>query len=249
MAALPIAGGWINGLNAQLIQLLQGSLMIDFKQLRRGMVDSQVRPNDVTDPRLIAAMLELPRERFVPEARRSLAYLDDDLMVREPAGGRPARYLLEPMVLAKLIQALQVTPESRVLDVGTATGYSAALLGRLAGEVVALEEEDTLAASARKILAELRIANVTVVPGSLPAGWQVRAPYDLIFLNGSVEVIPEALLSQLKEGGRLGAVVRTGTLSRATLCLKSGGVISKRPLFTAFAPPLPGFDAPRGFVF
>jgi protein-L-isoaspartate(D-aspartate) O-methyltransferase len=223
--------------------------MIDFEQLRRGMVDSQVRPNDVTEPRLIEAMLELPRERFVPEARKSLAYLDDDLIVREVAGGKPARYLLEPMVLAKLIQALEVTTESHVLDVGSATGYSAAVLGRLAGSVVAVEEEDALAASARKILAELRIANVTIVPGSLPAGWPVKAPYDVILLNGSVEVVPEAILSQLKDGGRLGAVVRTGVLSRAILHLKSGGVISRRPVFTAAAPPLAGFEAPRGFVF
>ncbi len=223
--------------------------MIDFEQLRRGMVDSQVRPNDVTEPRLIAAMLELPRERFVPDARKSLAYLDDDLIVREAAGGKPARYLLEPMVLAKLLQALEVTAECRVLDVGSATGYSAAVLSRLAGEVVALEEEDELAARARKILAELRIANVTMVPGTLQAGWPVKAPYDVILLNGSVEVVPDALLSQLKDGGRLGAVVRTGVLSRAILHVKSGGVISKRPLFTASAPPLPGFDAPRAFVF
>jgi protein-L-isoaspartate(D-aspartate) O-methyltransferase len=223
--------------------------MIDFEQLRRGMVDSQVRPNDVTEPRLIEAMLELPRERFVPEARRSLAYLDDDLEVREAAGAKPARYLLEPMVLAKLIQALEVTPESHVLDVGTATGYSAAVLGRIAGEVTALEEEDALSASARKTLAELRITNVTVVPGKLPAGWPVKAPYDVILLNGSVEIVPDAILSQLKEGGRLGAVVRTGVLSRAILHVKSAGVISRRPLFTAAAPALPGFDAPRGFVF
>lgn len=223
--------------------------MIDFEQLRRGMVDSQVRPNDVTDPRLIEAMLELPRERFVPEARKSFAYLDDDLVVREAAAGKPARYLLEPMVLAKLIQALEVTSGSHVLDVGSATGYSAAVLGRLAGGVIALEGEDELASRARKTLAELRIANVTIVPGSLPAGWPVKAPYDVILLNGSVEVVPDALLSQLKEGGCLGAVVRTGVLSRAILHVKSGGVISRRPLFTAAAPPLAGFEAPRGFVF
>lgn len=223
--------------------------MIDFEQLRRGMVDSQVRPNDVTEPRLIAAMLELPRERFVPEARKSLAYLDDDLIVREAGAGKPARYLLEPMVLAKLIQALEVTAESHVLDVGSATGYSSAVLGQLAGSVIALEEEDELSSRARKILAELRIANVTVVPGSLSAGWPVKAPYDVILLNGSVEVVPEAILSQLKDGGRLAAVVRTGMLCRAILHVKSAGVISRRPLFTAAAPPLTGFEAPRGFVF
>ncbi len=223
--------------------------MIDFERLRRGMVDSQVRPNDVTEPRLIETMLELPRERFVPEARRSLAYLDDDLIVRDAAAGKPARYLLEPMVLAKLVQALEIRPEDRILDVGAATGYSSAVLARLGGEVIALESEDTLSAQARKILAELRIDNVTFVPGTLSAGWPVKAPYDVILLNGSAEVVPQSVLDQLNEGGRLGAVVRTGTLSRAFLYVNSGGVVSQRPLFTAAAPALPGFEAPRGFVF
>jgi hypothetical protein len=120
--------------------------MIDFAQARRTMVDGQVRVNDVTDAALIAAMLEVPREKFVPEARAQLAYIDDDLCVQEAAAGRPARYLMEPMVLAKMIQGLELTPESKVLDVGCATGYSSMVLSRVAGRVVALEADATLAA-------------------------------------------------------------------------------------------------------
>lgn len=223
--------------------------MIDFARLRRTMVDGQIRVNDVTDPRIIAAMLELPRERFVPEDRASLAYLDDDLSVREAGAGRPARFLIEPMVLAKLIQALDLKTGDRVLDVGCATGYSSAVLSRLAGEVIALEEDDELAARARRVLAELRIPNVTILPGTLAAGWPSGGPYQAILINGSAEVVPEALLEQLTEGGRLAAVMKSGPMGRATLFMRAGGVASRRPLFDAAVPPLPGFAAPPRFVF
>ncbi len=123
--------------------------MIDFAQARRTMVDGQVRVNDVTDAAVISAMLEVPREQFVPEARASLAYIDEDLCVQEAAGGRPARYLMEPMVFARLLQALELSPEAKVLDVGCATGYSSAVLGRIAGRVVALEADAGLAAGAK----------------------------------------------------------------------------------------------------
>ena len=223
--------------------------MIDFTQLRRTMVDGQIRVNDVTDPRIIAAMLELPRERFVPASRASLAYLDEDLLVREPAADRPARYLIEPMVLAKLVQGLDLAAGDRVLDVGSATGYSAAVLARLAGQVIALEEDEELAARARRILAELAPGNVEVVTGPLAAGAPGRGPFDAILLNGSAELVPDYLLDQLKEGGRLAAVLRSGPMGRATLHVRIGGSVSKRPLFDAAIPPLPGFAAPRQFVF
>lgn len=223
--------------------------MIDFTRLRRSMVDSQIRPNDVTDPRIIEAMLELPRERFVPAERAGLAYLDDDLPVRAGAPGCAPRYLIEPMVLARLIQALALSASDRVLDVGTATGYSAALLGRLAGQVVALEEDSELAAAARRTLADLGVANVEIVTGPLPSGAAAQGPYDSILLGGSVERIPDALLGQLKEDGRLVAVLRDPAPGRATLHLRSGGTVSRRTLFDAAIPPLPGFEAPRGFVF
>jgi protein-L-isoaspartate(D-aspartate) O-methyltransferase len=223
--------------------------MIDFERLRQSMVDSQIRPNDVTDPRVIGAMLDLPRERFVPAARAELAYLDDDLIVREADAAGPARYLIEPMILAKLIQALDLSDTDHVLDVGCATGYSTALLSKLAGTVIGLESDPALAAAARKALGALGASGARVEAGTLPAGLPAAGPYDAILINGAVEVVPEALLAQLKESGRLVAVVRAGPLGRATLHIRRSGAVSKRPLFDAAVPPLPGFEAPRGFVF
>jgi protein-L-isoaspartate(D-aspartate) O-methyltransferase len=223
--------------------------MIDFDRLRQSMVDSQIRPNDVTDPRVIAAMLEVPRERFVPAARADLAYLDDDLPIQEAGAGRAARYLMEPMIMARLLQALELSGNELALDVGCATGYSSALLGKLARSVVALEAEPELAAAARRSLLELGAGNVRVVEGPLTAGAADAGPFDAILLNGSVEIVPQALLDQLKEGGRLVAVVRAGALGRATFYERNSGDVSSRPLFDAAVAPLPGFEAPKGFVF
>ena len=223
--------------------------MRDFARLRQSMVDSQIRANDVTDPRILAAMLELPRERFAPEHRRGLAYIDADLPIRDAAAGKPGRYLMEPMVLAKLVQALDINAADKVLDVGAATGYSAALLGRLSNKVVALEEDGELAAAAAKLLAELGAAEVKVVTGALVAGWLAGGPYDAILLEGSVEMVPPALLEQLGKGGRLAAVVRAGGAARATIYTSAGGSVTARPVFNAAVPPLPGFEAPKAFVF
>jgi len=223
--------------------------MIDFNRLRQSMVDSQIRPNDVTDLRIIGAMLDVPRERFVPANRADLAYLDDDLPLNDAPAGGTQRFLMEPMILAKLIQALDLSERDRVLDVGCATGYSAALLRQLAAEVVAVESDVELANIARRTLGELGVAGVQVVNGPLPNGVPEAGPYDAVLLNGSVEFVPEALLDQLKEGGRLVAVVRSGPLGRATLYLRTGGAISSRRLFDAGVPALPGFEVPRGFVF
>ena len=220
--------------------------MIDFAQARRAMVDGQVRVNDVTDPALIAAMLEVPRESFVPQARASLAYIDDDLCVREAAPSKPARYLMEPMVLARMIQALELTPQARVLDIGCATGYSAAVLGRVAGHVVALEEEPELAAIAKS---SVTASNIEVVQGKAAAGWSAAMPYDAILLGGAVEEIPAALTAQLRDGGRLAAVIRSDRAARATLLVRTGDHVSARRLFDAAIPPLPGFEKPKSFVF
>lgn len=220
--------------------------MIDFTQARRTMVDGQVRVNDVTDAALISAMLEVPREKFVPDARASLAYIDEDLCVLEASGGHPARYLMEPMVLARLLQALEITPESKVLDVGCATGYSAAVLSLIAGNVVAVEEDASLAASAKKLL---RGPNIELVSGNASAGWAAGAPYDAILIGGAVEEIPQALTLQLKDGGRLAAVIRKDTAARAMLYMRTGDRVSARRLFDAAIPPLPGFEAPQTFVF
>jgi protein-L-isoaspartate(D-aspartate) O-methyltransferase len=222
------------------------SHMIDFAQARRAMVDGQVRVNDVTDAALIAAMLEVPREQFVPKARASLAYIDDDLCVQEAADGKPARYLMEPMVLAKMIQALELTSESKVLDVGCATGYSSMVLSRVAGQVVALEADATLAASAKKATSA---SNVEVVSGPLAAGWASSQPYDAILVGGAVEEIPEALAAQLRDGGRLAAVIRKDRAAKAMLFTRTGELVNARRLFDAAIPLLPGFERPRGFVF
>jgi len=220
--------------------------MSDFAAARRMMVDCQVRTSDVTDQRIIAAMLDLPRERFVPERNASLAYLDRDVAV---TSGNPARRLLKPMVLAKLVQAAEIGPQDRVLDVACATGYSTALLARLARNIVALEEDVTLARHARENLTALGVANAEAVSGPLPHGWQAGAPYDVIFVNGAAEVVPERLLRQLAEGGRLVGVVGRAPASKAVLYLASGGQASALPIFDAAAPSLPGFAEPPAFVF
>src|SRR5438128_11143044 len=150
--------------------------MVDFAQARRAMVDSQVRPHDVRDLRIIAALLEVPRERFFPPEKRALAYLDAEV----PIAGM--RALLKPMVFAKMLQAAGIGQSERVLDVGCASGYSSAVLGKLAGSVVALEEDAALAAMAREVLAELGAPNVSVVSGALTAGWAQGAPYDAILI-------------------------------------------------------------------
>jgi protein-L-isoaspartate(D-aspartate) O-methyltransferase len=220
--------------------------MFDFAAARRMMVDCQVRTSDVTDQRIIAAMQDLPRERFVPERNASLAYLDLDVAV---TSGTPARRLLKPMVLAKLVHAAEIGPQDRVLDVACATGYSTALLARLARNVVALEEDVTLARHARENLAAVGAGNAEVVSGPLPDGWQAGAPYDVIFVNGAAEVVPDRLLRQLAPGGRLVGVVGRPPASKAVLYLASGGQASALPIFDAAAPPLPGFAEPPAFVF
>ncbi len=222
---------------------------MDFATARRMMVDGQVRTADVTNLDILAAMQELPRERFVSAANAELAYLDIDLPVGEPPVGCRRR-LLKPMVLGKLVQAAQIGPSDRVLDVGCATGYSAAVLSRLAGSVIALEEDADLARRATHTLHELGIGNVTVVTGSLKMGWPAVAPYDVILLEGASEVVPRSLFGQLGENGRLLGVIGTdGPASRAMLYRSDRGDVSGRPIFDAAAPLLPGFAAPPAFVF
>jgi protein-L-isoaspartate(D-aspartate) O-methyltransferase len=213
--------------------------MVDFAQARQMMVDGQVRTADVTDLRIIAAMLDVPRERFAP-GREAIAYLDIDL----PVPGAAGRALLKPMVFAKLLQAAQIEPSDSVLDVGCATGYSSAVLARLGQRVVALDE-DTKAA--RALLGGL--ANVTVAEGPLAAGWEQGAPYDVIMVEGACEVVPDGLLRQLADGGCLLAVVGALPMGKATMYSASGGHITPQILFDAGAPALPGFAKPREFVF
>jgi protein-L-isoaspartate(D-aspartate) O-methyltransferase len=221
--------------------------MPDFAAARRMMVDGQVRTADVTDLRIIAAMLDVPRERFMPAAKAALAYSDLAIPIVEAGEGRPARALLKPMVLAKLIHALQPGEHERVLDVGCASGYGAALLARLGGSVVALEEDPSLAREARQVLADY--SNVEPVHGNLAAGWQPGAPYEAILIEGAIEVLPRALAEQLAEGGRLACIFGRGPAAKATLFRKDIGEISTRPIFDAAGSVLPGFAEAPSFVF
>jgi protein-L-isoaspartate(D-aspartate) O-methyltransferase len=221
--------------------------MIDFASARRMMVDGQVRTSDVTDSRIIAAMLDLPRERFVPPGVAALAYSDLDVPVTDKAS--PRRCLLKSMVLAKMVQAAGIGPADHVLDVGCSTGYSSALLAGLAGHVTALEEDAALAKTAAANVREFAPDKATVVVGPLTAGWPGGAPYDIIFLNGVSEILPRALFGQLKEQGRLIGIIGRGPNCRAMLYRASGKEVSGWPVFDAAGPLLPGFAAPPQFVF
>jgi protein-L-isoaspartate(D-aspartate) O-methyltransferase len=222
---------------------------MDFGLARRMMVDGQVRTSDVTNLDLIAAMADIPRERFVPPARSDIAYLDLDVPVSEGVDPRASRRLLKPMVLAKLIQAAQVAPAAKVLDVACATGYSSAILARLATSVIALEEDAELAREAQKVLSGVGAKNVTVVQGPLTHGWPQSSPYDVILLNGMSEILPEALCRQLDDGGRLVGVFGDGPSPKAMIYLRDGDEVSGRPIFDASASLLPGFAKPPEFVF
>lgn len=218
--------------------------MTDFTAARQHMVDSQVRTNKVTDARIIAAMEQIPRERFVDKALQGIAYVDEDL----PLGGD--RHLMEPMVLARLLQALDIEEGDAVLDIGAATGYSSAVISRLAAAVIALEHDHELYHEAGENLADLGIDNVVFVEGALNLGYPAQAPYDVIVFQGAVPEVPPGILDQLADGGRLCAVVDDGAgLGRATLMIKSAGVVSGRVLFDANIQPLAGFEKKQGFVF
>jgi protein-L-isoaspartate(D-aspartate) O-methyltransferase len=218
--------------------------MAIFEIARAHMVESQLRPNKVTDPRVLAAFTSIRRELFVPERLQSVAYIDEDLPVDAN------RYLMEPTVAARLLQAAAVKFNDAVLIVGAGTGYEAALAARLARTVVALEADSDLARRARAALVEHSIGSVSVVEGPLPLGHGARAPYDVIFFCGALAEVPPELASQLCEGGRLLAVIRpTSAVGRATLMTRTGGVLARRTLFDAATPLLPGFTEKPGFVF
>jgi len=221
--------------------------MTNFEVQRVNMVESQVRPSDVTDGGIIRAMLDVPREAFVPAAFAAFAYSDGAVPVQRP-GRTAGRSLLPPRTLAKLIQLAYVGPQSVVLDVGCATGYSTVVLGRLGRRIVALECEPALAREAERHVRDLGTGNSTVVEGPLAAGVPGDAPFDAILLNGAVPAVGPALLGQLADGGRLVAMVRQGPVCRAYAWQRSGATSSRQPAFEGAAEPLPGFEVPAEFV-
>ncbi|MCG7394061.1 protein-L-isoaspartate O-methyltransferase [Microvirga sp. ACRRW] len=220
--------------------------MVDFSQARRMMVDSQLRTFDVNDIPLLDAMDSVPREMFVLPGREELAYIDQDILISD---GADRRYMLSPMNLGRMIQALEVDAGEKALDVACGRGYAAAVLSKLGAQVTALEVDGALAAEARKSLAAAGAGGVEVAVGSLDQGYSGHAPYDVILINGAVDARPEALLKQLAEGGRLVCVKGRGRAARATLYVRSGDAFGARTLFDAAAPVLAPFVQEPGFTF
>ncbi len=213
---------------------------MDLQAARAAMIDSQVRPNDVTDRRLIGVMASVPREAFVTPAQRSLAYAD----IAIETG--PGRWMLAPRDFSKLVFAAAITETDKVLDVGPGTGYSTAVLAGMGATVVALEQDEATAKTLRESLARTGVV-ADVVAGPLKAGAPSKAPFDVVFLNGAVEEVPKALLDQLAEGGRLVAPVAEGGVRRARVYTRSGGNTAYRTPFDCQAPALPGFERAAEF--
>ena len=218
--------------------------MADSALQRKNMVESQVRPSDVTDRRIMAAMADLPRERFVPENLKPLAYMDEALPL--VAG----RALLAPRILARLIQLCEIEAADTVLDVGSLTGYTAAIVARLGRKVLALDCDAGLAKAAEAALQSLQCANVAVVTGPLSGGHAPGAPYDVILIEGAIELLPDSLTDQLAPGGRLVAVEIANGVGRAIVVRKgTSGGLARRVAFEASAGLLAGFERPKSFVF
>ena len=219
----------------------------EFARQRANMV-AQIRTNDVTDIGLQAAMLEIPRELFVPIAHQPMAYSDRSIEVAR------GRFLLDPRAFAKLVQLADIQPTDKVLDVGCATGYSTAVLASLAAQVTGLEQDADLVQTAGKALGALGIANAAVTEGRLAGGLSGEAPFNVIFVNGAVTDRPDTLLSQLADGGRLVCLYVKGNagglkLTEARLYVRTGDATGFRSAFDADAPVLPGFEKTAGFVF
>jgi protein-L-isoaspartate(D-aspartate) O-methyltransferase len=216
--------------------------MTDFATRRTMMVDTQVRPSDVTKFPIIEALLSVPREAYVPRSLREAAYVGENLEIA------PRRVMLEARTLAKLLDALDIQPDEMVLDLGCGLGYSTAVIARLAEAVIAVEEDAALAGLAEKTLSSEGVDNAAVIAGPLVQGAAKHGPYDVITVQGAIEILPQALADQLKEGGRIGCVFMEGALGVARVGYKVDGVVTWRFVFNATAPVLPGFELRRGFV-
>lgn len=217
--------------------------MADFTQRRVTMVDTQVRPSDVTKFPVLDAMLNVPREVYVPDAARNVAYSDGPISL---GGGRQ---LLDPRATAKLLDTLEPTPDDLVLELGASTGYTTALLAHMAEAVVAIEEDEDLVRDAGYALGEQGVDNAALIHGPLIAGSAKHGPFDAIAILGGVQDIPSAIIDQLKDGGRIIAIFMDGALGEARLGVKSGGRVSWRMVFNATAPVLPGFARAPSFAF
>lgn len=218
--------------------------MVDFTQARQNMVDCQLRTNKIVNDALVNAFLTVPRERFVEKGREAIAYADKDISVGLD------RYLIAPMALAQLIQSLKAQPHEVALDVGCATGYSSAILAHLVMTVVALESENELALRANDNFTNFAVDNAVVVEGQLNEGYATHGPYDIICVGGAISMLPSCFIDQLSEGGRLGAIINSGSgPGKAVLVTKKAGTVSERVLFDTMVCSLPGFEAVKGFVF
>jgi protein-L-isoaspartate(D-aspartate) O-methyltransferase len=216
---------------------------MEFAAARRNMVESQLRPNKVTNPAVLEAFAVVPREIYVPAALRGVAYVDEDI----PVGG--GRFLMEPMILARLVQTASPRATDAALVVGAGVGYSAAILSRLVSRVVALESDHDLAQRAAHVLNGQGVANAAIVEGPLAGGTPQLAPFDVILFDGSVDLVPPAIVEQLAENSRLVAVVNAAGVGRARLMTRSGGAVASRIEFDAAVPRLPGLEAAPAFVF
>lgn len=218
--------------------------MVDYERARRFMVDNQLRTSHVTDRRILAEMGRMPRELFVPESRRALAYIDD---VQPLGAAGSARFMPAPATFAKLLQLAEITPTDRVLDLGAGAGYSTAVIAGLCQAVTGIEEDAALAATATQNLANLGRPNATVIAGTASALSGQR--YDVIMLEGAVDAVPQTLFELLDEGGRLVALVRQGGVAIANIFVKTGGKVAARAEFNATLPPLYAGPRPVEFVF
>lgn len=216
--------------------------MTDFAMRRTMMVDTQVRPSDVTKFPIIDAMLHVPRENYVPDSKREAAYMGENIDLG--AG----RVMLEPRTLAKMLDAVDIQSDEMVLDLGCGLGYSAAVIARLADFVIAVEEDEALAGEAQTLLSENGADNVAVVAGPLTEGNAKNGPYDVVMIQGAIEEFPEALANQLNDGGRVACIFAEGMLGTVKIGYKIDGEIVWRPSFAAGAPLVSGFEAQKGFV-
>ncbi|WP_455476649.1 protein-L-isoaspartate O-methyltransferase family protein [Bartonella sp. B41] len=224
-------------------------MVANFAELRRKMVDNQIRPVDVTDLAILEAFLMIPREDFVPESMKALSYLDTDVIVFPAHDGIPACYLMAPASLAKLLQLASIKSSDIVLDIGANSGYCAALLSKLAGSVIALESNKDLSEWAIKNLERNQCDNVVVIHETLERGYAVEGPYDVIFIEGSVDFIPKKIFDQMKESGRLVVVEGHGNAGVARIYIKEDGLISVRRAFNLAVKCLPSFLKTPDFVF